>query len=137
MSDAYDVVVIGSGAGGDTLLHHLAPGVGTAGIAELLARNTGTSPGPAGHAEVNPDLTAPGHPEISVIGDAAKLAGPDGKPLPGLATVAIQQARQVAQAIRQGEPGASKPVKYFDKGAFRWGAWARRRARSAPTGSPG
>ena len=53
-----------------------------------------------------------------MIGDAAKLAGADGKPLPGLATVAIQQARHVAEAIRDGEPGASKPFKYFDKGAL-------------------
>ena len=95
-----------------------AAGVRTAGIAEVLARATGASTDRAGHIEVNPDLTLPGHPEISVIGDAAKLAGPDGKPLPGLATVAIQQARHAAEAIRQGEPGASKPFKYFDKGAL-------------------
>ena len=95
-----------------------AAGVRTAGIAEVLARATGASTDRAGHIEVNPDLTLPGHPEISVIGDAAKLAGPDGKPLPGLATVAIQQARHAAGAIRQGEPGASKPFKYFDKGAL-------------------
>ena len=67
---------------------------------------------------MNPDLTVPGHPEISVIGDAAKLAGENGKPLPGLATVALQEARHVAEAIRQGEPRASKPFKYFDKGAL-------------------
>ena len=72
----------------------------------------------AGRIEVNPDLTLPGHPEISVIGDAANLAGPDGKPLPGLATAAIQQARHVADAIQQGQPGASTPFKYFDKGAL-------------------
>jgi NADH dehydrogenase len=71
-----------------------------------------------GHVDVNPDLTLPGHPEISVIGDAAKLAGADGRPLPGLATVAIQQARHVAEAIRHGEHGASKPFRYFDKGAL-------------------
>ena len=73
-----------------------AAGVRTAGIAEVLARATGASTDRAGHVEVNPDLTLPGHPEISVIGDAAKLADPKGKPLPGLATVAIQQARHVA-----------------------------------------
>ena len=60
----------------------------------------------------------PGHPEISVIGDIANLEGPDGKPLPGLATVAIQQARHVAKAIRHGQPGATKPFKYLDKGAL-------------------
>ena len=95
-----------------------AAGVRIASIAEVLARATGASTDPAGHVEVNPDLTLPGHPEISVIGDAAKLSGEDGAPLPGLATVALQEARHVAEAIRQGEPGASKPFKYFDKGAM-------------------
>ena len=95
-----------------------AAGVRAAGIAEVLARGTGAGTDRAGHIEVNPDLTLPGHPEISVIGDAAELAGEDGKPLPGLATVAIQQARHVADAIRDGQPGASKPFKYFDKGAL-------------------
>jgi NADH dehydrogenase len=95
-----------------------AAGVRTAGVAGVLARAAGASTDRAGHIEVNPDLTLSGHPEISVIGDAAKVAGPDGKPLPGLATTAIQQARHVAQAIRQGQPGASKPFKYLDKGAL-------------------
>ena len=95
-----------------------AAGVRTAGIAEVVGRAAGATVDRGGHVEVNPDLTLPGHPEISVIGDAAKLAGPDGKPLPGLATVAIQQARHVAEAIRHGERGASKPFKYFDKGAL-------------------
>jgi NADH dehydrogenase len=95
-----------------------AAGVRTAPIAEVVARAAGAGTDRAGHVEVNPDLTLPGHPEISVIGDAAKLDSADGKPLPGLATVAIQQARHVAQAIRHGQRGASKPFKYFDKGAL-------------------
>jgi NADH dehydrogenase len=95
-----------------------AAGVKTAGIAAAVGRAAGASVDRAGRVEVNPDLTLPGHPEISVIGDAAKLAGSDGRPLPGLATVAIQQARHVADAIRHGEHGASKPFKYFDKGAL-------------------
>jgi NADH:ubiquinone reductase (H+-translocating) len=95
-----------------------AAGVKAAGIAEVLARATGAGTDRAGHIEVGPDLTVPGHPEISVIGDAAKLAGEDGKPLPGLATVAIQQARHVAKAIARGDRGATTPFKYFDKGAL-------------------
>ena len=95
-----------------------AAGVRTAGIAEVIARAAGARSDRGGRVEVNPDLTLAGHPEISVIGDAAKLAGRDGKPLPGLATVAIQQARHVAKAIRNQEPGASQPFKYFDKGAL-------------------
>jgi NADH dehydrogenase len=95
-----------------------AAGVRTADIAGALARAVGATTDRAGHIEVNPDLSIPGHPEISVIGDAAKLAGPDGKPLPGLATVAIQQARHVADGIGHGQPGASAPFRYFDKGAL-------------------
>jgi NADH dehydrogenase len=95
-----------------------AAGVKAAGIAEVDARATGAGTDRAGHIEVGPDLTLPGHPEISVIGDAAKLAGADGKPLPGLATVAIQEARHVAKAIAGGNSGATTPFKYFDKGAL-------------------
>jgi NADH dehydrogenase len=85
---------------------------------EALARGTGATTDRAGRVAVNPDLTLPGHPEISVIGDVASLEGPGGKPLPGLATVAIQQANHVAKAIGEGRPGASTPFRYFDKGAL-------------------
>ncbi|MFZ0383566.1 MAG: NAD(P)/FAD-dependent oxidoreductase [Solirubrobacteraceae bacterium] len=95
-----------------------AAGVRIAAIAEILARATGASTDRAGRIKVNPELTVPGHPEISVLGDAANVTGEDGKPLPGFATTAIQQARHVAEAIRNGDPGASKPFKYFDKGAL-------------------
>ena len=95
-----------------------AAGVCTAGVAGVLARATGASTDRGGRLKVNPDLTLPGHPEISVIGDAADLDGADGKPLPGLATVAIQEARHVAKGIAQGQAGATTPFKYFDKGAL-------------------
>jgi NADH dehydrogenase len=93
-----------------------AAGVRAAPIAEVIARAGGAGVDRAGRVKVNPDLTLPGRREISVIGDAACLTGPDHKPLPGLATVAIQQARHVAKAIRDGQPGASTPFEYFDKG---------------------
>ncbi|HEU0024830.1 MAG TPA: NAD(P)/FAD-dependent oxidoreductase [Thermoleophilaceae bacterium] len=95
-----------------------AAGVHAVPLTNALARATGASTDRGGRIEVNPDLTVPGHPEISVIGDVAALKGPGGKPLPGLATVAIQQARHVAKAIRKGQVGASTPYKYFDKGAL-------------------
>jgi NADH dehydrogenase len=95
-----------------------AAGMRAAPIAEVIARAAGAETDRAGGIKVNPDLTLPGHREISVIGDAARLTGPDDKPLPGLATVAIQQARHVAKAIRAGQPAASAPFKYFDKGAL-------------------
>jgi NADH dehydrogenase len=92
--------------------------VKAAGLTEVLARATGASTDRGGRIEVRPDLTIAGHPEISAIGDMANVAGPDGKPLPGLATVAIQQARHTAKAIRAGRLGASTPFRYFDKGAL-------------------
>ena len=95
-----------------------AAGVRTVGFTETLARATGAETDRGGRIKVQPDLTVPGHPEISVIGDIANLEGPGARPLPGLATVAIQQAAHVAKAIRHGQPGATKPFKYLDKGAL-------------------
>jgi NADH dehydrogenase len=95
-----------------------AAGVHAVPLTDALARATGATTDRGGRIEVNPDLTLPGHPEISVIGDVASLAGPGGKPLPGVATVAIQQAHHVAKAIAAGAPGASTPFRYFDKGAL-------------------
>jgi NADH:quinone reductase (non-electrogenic) len=95
-----------------------AAGVHAVPLTEAVARATGATTDRGGRIEVKPDLTLPGHPEVSVIGDVACLEGPDGKPLPGLATVAIQQARHVAEAIKNGQPGASTPFRYLDKGAL-------------------
>jgi NADH dehydrogenase len=95
-----------------------AAGVQSVAFTEALARTTGATTDRGGRIEVGPDLTVPGHPEISVVGDVASLAGPGGEPLPGLATVAIQQAHHVAKAIAEGRPGASTPFRYFDKGAL-------------------
>jgi NADH dehydrogenase FAD-containing subunit len=63
------------------------------------------------------DLTVPGHPEIFVIGDTASL-DQDGKPLPGVAQVAIQQGRYVGKLIHNRITGntAPGPFSYFDKG---------------------
>jgi NADH:ubiquinone reductase (H+-translocating) len=93
-------------------------GVRAAGLTEVLARATGATTDRAGRIEVNADCTVPGHPEISAIGDMAAHRNGDGKILPGLATVAIQQAHHVAHAIRRGDPGPSTPFKYLDKGAL-------------------
>ena len=96
-----------------------AAGVHAVPLTESLARATGASTDRGGRIEVNPDLTVPGHPEISVIGDVATLEGPGGKPLPGLATVAIQQAHHVAKAIHAGQArGRARRSSYLDKGAL-------------------
>jgi NADH dehydrogenase len=95
-----------------------AAGVQAAGLTGVLARATGASTDRGGRIEINPDLTVPGHPEISAIGDMTHLDAADGRPLPGLATVAIQQARHTARAIRHGGAGATTPFRYLDKGAL-------------------
>ncbi len=95
-----------------------AAGVHAVPFAATLAQATGASTDRAGRVQIEPDLTVPGHREISMVGDATSLTAPNGKPLPGLATVAIQQARHVARAIRAGAPSASTPFHYLDKGAL-------------------
>ena len=58
-----------------------------------------------------------GYPEIFVVGDTASL-DQDGKPLPGVAQVAMQEGRYAGRLIHRrliGEP-APRPFRYFDKG---------------------
>ncbi len=95
-----------------------AAGVQAVGFSRALAQATGASTDRAGRVQIEPNLTIPGHPEISAVGDTTLVEGPNGKPYPGLATVAIQQARHVGKAIREGAPGATTPFHYLDKGAL-------------------
>jgi NADH dehydrogenase len=95
-----------------------AAGIRAAPFAQTLAKATGAGTDRAGRVQIEPNLTVPGYPEISAIGDATVLPGPNGRPYPGLATVAIQEAHHVGEAIHRGGPGASTPFHYFDKGAL-------------------
>jgi NADH dehydrogenase len=71
----------------------------------------------AGRVLVQPDLTIPGHPDVFVIGDLASFAGPDGKPLPGVAQVAIQMGRHAAANIARAIAGQPyQPFVYKDLG---------------------
>lgn len=63
----------------------------------------------AGRAQVEPDLTAPGHPEIFVIGDTATVNAWHGKPVPGIAPAAKQQGVHVAHTIRVRLGGDTTP----------------------------
>jgi NADH dehydrogenase FAD-containing subunit len=70
-----------------------------------------------GRVRVRSDLTIQNCPEIFVVGDTASL-DQDGKPLPGVAQVAMQQGRYAGDLIRrrvEGKP-PSAPFRYFDKG---------------------
>jgi NADH dehydrogenase FAD-containing subunit len=70
-----------------------------------------------GRVKVKPDLSVPDHPEIFVVGDTACIEE-DGKPLPGVAQVAIQSGKYAARVIQQRIQQAAPPppFKYFDKG---------------------
>lgn len=71
----------------------------------------------AGRVIVQRDLTLPGHPEVFVIGDLASLNGADGKPLPGVAQVAIQMGRHAARNIGLAIEGKSyQPFAYRNLG---------------------
>ena len=72
-----------------------------------------------GRLLIEPDLTIPGHAEVFAIGDMATRSGEDGKPLPGVSPVAMQQARCVARSIRAVIAGKPRqPFRYFDKGSM-------------------
>jgi NADH:ubiquinone reductase (H+-translocating) len=95
---------------------------------KVVIWTAGVAPSPAGkwlnvetdrtgRVRIQNDLTVPGHPDIYVIGDTATLEQ-DGKPLPGVAQVAIQQGRYAGRRIAQsllGKPSPN-PFRYFDKG---------------------
>ena len=63
----------------------------------------------AGRAVVDKDLTAPGLPDIFVIGDTASVIQEDGKPVPGIAPAAKQQGAYVAKVIRARLRGQAAP----------------------------
>src|SRR6266403_1604508 len=73
----------------------------------------------AGRVRIHPDLRVPNHPEIFVVGDTASL-DQNGKPLAGVAQVAMQQGRYAGKLIRRQLAGkkAPKPFRYFDKGTM-------------------
>lgn len=90
----------------------------TAGVAASpLVRSLGAPLDRAGRVLVEPNLSIPGHPNIFVVGDAAAFVDEAGRPLPGVAQVAMQQARHAARTIlaRIGGTPSSRFV-YRDKG---------------------
>src|SRR5579859_928217 len=103
-------------AGGKTV--HAATILWAAGVAASpLAGSLGVELDKAGRVAVRPDLSIAGHPEIFVIGDLAIFTHQGGKPLPGVAPVAIQQGRHAARNILRAVKGeAAEPFHYVDKG---------------------
>jgi NADH:ubiquinone reductase (H+-translocating) len=90
----------------------------TAGVAASPAGKwLDTATDGVGRVRVEPDCSVPGHPEVFVIGDTASL-NQDGKPLPGVAQVAMQEGHYVGKVIANRKNGrlAPAPFRYVDKG---------------------
>jgi NADH dehydrogenase len=80
--------------------------------ASPLGRSLGVPLDRAGRVLVNPDLTIPGRPDVFAIGDLASLAGTDGRPLPGVAQVAMQMGSHAARNIQRAIDG--RPLRAFE-----------------------
>jgi NADH dehydrogenase len=90
----------------------------TAGVSPSpLVKMLGVATDRAGRACVSPSLNLPKDSSVFVVGDTAILMQ-DGKPLPGVAQVAIQQGRYVGRTIAREIRGDTppRPFRYFDKG---------------------
>ena len=112
-------VVIDVGGSGETLHAETvlwAAGVQASPLGRALVRGTTVNLDRAGRVPVEADLSLAGHREIFVIGDLAKVIQ-DGEMLPGIAPVAMQQARYVARAIQARIRNETvPPFRYRDRG---------------------
>jgi len=92
-------------------------GVKASPLAEILARDSGVELDRSGRVPVEADCSLKNHPNVFAIGDIASFTQ-DGKPLPALAPVAMQQGRYVAKLIASRATGGSPPAPfhYRDKG---------------------
>jgi NADH dehydrogenase len=97
-----------------------AGGVAAPPLGRALAKSAGADTDKSGRIKVGPDLALPRFRNIFVIGDLAVCLDRDGKPLPGVAQVAMQGGAYVAKSIvKRIETGRDlPPFKYFDKGSL-------------------
>jgi NADH dehydrogenase len=97
-----------------------AAGVAGSRLGAEIARGTGATLDRAGRVVVAPDLSVPGHPEISVVGDlaAAESHGPKGtSPVPGVSPAAKQMGKAAAaNLVRRLRGEATLPFRYRDYG---------------------
>ena len=86
-------------------------------MAAPVAAECGLAQGKGGRIDVQPDLTFTGNDGVYAVGDVANIAGPDGKTLPQLGSVALQSGAWAADNIMaefKGQP--RKSFEYRDKG---------------------
>jgi NADH dehydrogenase len=96
-----------------------AAGVKASAMGKVLEQRTGATLDRVGRVIVEPDLSIAGHPNIFVVGDLSHYAHQDGKPLPGVAPVAMQEGKYVAKLIKERLRGAElAPFRYEDGGSL-------------------
>ncbi len=96
-----------------------AAGVKASFLGKVLEKNAGTKLDRSGRIIVEADFTLPAHPEIFAIGDLANYPHQTGRPLPGIAPVAIQEGRYVAVVLRCRLQGKATPsFRYKDRGSM-------------------
>ena len=95
-------------------------GITASPFGKILASRTKAETDKGGRVKVKPDLTIPNYPDIYVIGDLGSATDEKGKPLPGLAQVAMQGGAYAAKAIMRKVKGQRElpPFNYFDKGSL-------------------
>lgn len=97
-----------------------AAGVKASAMGQAIAKATGSELDRVGRVVVEPDLSVKGFANIFVIGDLANFSHQgDGKPIPGVAPVAMQEGQYVAQLIKKKLAGKSvEPFRYVDYGSL-------------------
>ncbi|MCC6832564.1 MAG: NAD(P)/FAD-dependent oxidoreductase [Thermoleophilia bacterium] len=95
-------------------------GVRASALGERLAAAAGVDVDRGGRIPVERDFSLPGHPEVFVVGDMARVEGPGGAPLPGIAPVAMQEGSHVGRVIATSAAGRPGPAafRYHDKGSL-------------------
>jgi NADH dehydrogenase len=92
-------------------------GVKASSLGDVMAKGCGAPLDKQGRVVVQPDLSIPGYPGIFIIGDLANFSHQGGKPLPGVATVAMQQGQYVARLLKKRFKGKKmSPFHYHHKG---------------------
>jgi NADH dehydrogenase len=101
-----------------------AAGVQASPLGKVVQEQTGAELDRAGRVMVEPDLSVRGFPNLFVIGDLSHFAHGVERPLPGVAPVAMQEGKFVAQVIAARVVGAQQSgdapgmFRYFDKGSM-------------------
>lgn len=111
-----DTVIYKEGDSEQTLIAHTtlwAAGIQASGLGKTLQEATNCELDRAGRVVVEPDCTVKNHPEIFVIGDLANFTHQTGKPLPGVAQVAMQQGQYAARLIMARQQNRTLPAFHY------------------------